>query len=68
MTSNQIQRWIEANGIKDLRRVPTPDLPYSDHHYLVTLRCGGPSGIGDTVEQALDNARELNADWLPRAA
>lgn len=63
----QIEAWMLANGIRDVRWVPTPDLGIGTYHWSVLLRCGGPSGIGDTVAGALAHARELNAEWLEAA-
>lgn len=33
-------------------------------YFTVWLRCGGPVGTGDTVEEAIADARALNAEWL----
>ena len=36
--------------------------------FAVSLKCGGPTGYGDTFEEALADALARNADWLGEAA
>ena len=33
-------------------------------YFSAFLRCGGDSGYGDTVEDAIVDARAKNAEWL----
>jgi len=61
MNANAIQAWLEANGIRQLTRMPVT------HDWRVCLTCGGPSGFGETIAEALDNARDLNAGFLEAA-
>ena len=39
-----------------------------DNTFAVSLKCGGPTGYGDTFEEALADALARNADWLGEAA
>ena len=62
MNAQQVQRWLESNGIAEVKRmVPTGD-------YRVVLTCAGHAGFGETVADALRHARELNKGFWEKAA
>jgi hypothetical protein len=68
MNAKAVQRWMEANSVREVRRVPTPERGPGTCEWSVSLRCGGPAGYDDTVGAALDRARDANAEWLDQAA
>ena len=67
MTPRQIERWMLANNVREVRYVPTPSLGQGSFHWDVLLRGGGVSGIGNSVAEALERARDANAEWLDAA-
>lgn len=67
MNPAKIEAWMTANGIREVRWVPTPALGKGTFHWDVLLRGGGVSGIGDSIAEALERARDANADWLDAA-
>lgn len=62
MNAQQAQRWLETNGIAEVKRMAATG------DYRVVLRCAGYAGFGETVADALRHARELNAEFIDRRA
>lgn len=54
---NAFTDWLNENLVCELRRTSTGQ-------WSALLRCGGPAGYGTSVEEAVADAREQNADWL----
>lgn len=53
-----ITEFLRDNLVREVRFVAATG------QWSALLRCGGPSGYGSTVEDAVADAREKNADWL----
>lgn len=53
-----VTEYLRDNLVSEIRFVA------STGQWSAFLRCGGPAGHGSTVEEAIADAREINADWL----
>lgn len=64
--TSAFSRLLIASDVRTVNVFPhhATGTPY----FVVWLTCGGPCGEGATVELAIQHARELNADWLPKVA
>ena len=56
-----VTKTLLANSVAFVRVNP-------GNTFAVSLKCGGPTGYGDTFEEALADALARNADWLGKAA
>lgn len=57
MNPDAIGQWMKDNSIKEIRALSTGE-------FLVILTCQGFGGYGETVSDALDDARQKNAGFL----
>ena len=55
---------MRRDGVRSVEMVPE----WRGGGFIVHLTCGGHAGHGETVGDALANAKELNADYLEMAA
>ena len=63
MSPKQVEAFIRKHQIRSITMFPE----YIGG-FVISLKCGGAGGYGETVEAAFADAKAKNAEWLEEAA